>query len=106
MRHQVQDGVDAARRARARDDGGWHPIMAAVELEPGLWHMITPTDERYAIIALLTIRGEKGYRVVTWAAASSDRRLVGYYRTLRAASAAGHQNYLRGLGNPGPPNGR
>lgn len=106
MRHHVQDGVDAATRARRDTVTGWHPIIAAVELEPGHWHMITPTDDRYAVIRLIEVRGERGYRVVTWAPASEQRRLVGYYRTLRSAAWAGHQNYLRSLGNPGPPNGR
>jgi hypothetical protein len=84
----------------------WHPIIAAVEIEPGHWQMISPMNERYAIIVLLEIRGERGYRVVTWAANSTQRRLVGYFRTLRAAAWAGHQHYLRGMGAPGPVNGR
>ena len=106
MRHSVQDGVDAARRARRQDVTSWHPVIAAVEVEPGQWHMVTPTDQRYAVILLLEIRGERGYRVVTWAPDSKARRLVGYFRTLRAAAWAGHQIYLSGLGNPGPANGR
>ena len=105
MRHQVKDGVDAGNRARRDDVTGWHPVIAAVELEPGHWHMISPTGTRYAVILLLEVRGERGYRVVTWAPDSKARRLVGYFRTLRAAAWAGHQNYLSGLGNPGPPNG-
>ena len=106
MRHSVQDGVDAARRARRQDVTSWHPVIAAVEVEPGQWHMVTPTDQRYAVILLLEIRGERGYRVVTWANDSAKRELVGYYRSLRAASFAAHERYLRTLGNPGPANGR
>ena len=106
MRHQVQDGVDAQTRARRDDVTGWHPVIAAVEIEPGHWHMITPMGDRYAIILLLEIRGEKGYRVVTWAPSSTDRKLIGYFRTLRSASWSAHQYYLSRLGNPGPANGR
>ena len=38
------------------------------------------------IIRLISVGGEHGYRAVTWAERSEDRRLIGYYRTLRAAA--------------------
>lgn len=95
MRHDVADGVAAQVRAAAEYRPGWHPILAAVELDPGEWVMVAHDGARYAVIRLLELGGERGYRVVTWAAASADRRLVGYYRTLRAAAMAGHLEFVR-----------
>lgn len=72
----------------------WHPILSAHEYAPGEWLMVDPSAKPYAVVRALEIGGERGYRVVTWAERSEDRRLVGYWRTLRAACAAAHRHYL------------
>lgn len=68
----------------------WHALLSAVEREPGHWHMHVNGDEPpYACIRLLDVTRDgqpvRAYRIVTWAPASADRRLVGYHHTLRAA---------------------
>ena len=55
----------------------------------------------YGIIRLIEIGGERGYRVTTAAEKRGDRRLVGYYTTLRAATKAAHQRSIREHGNSG-----
>jgi hypothetical protein len=69
----------------------WHAILGAVEVEPGQWQLVAQTGP-YALVRLLQVGGESGYRVVTH---TEPRELVGYYRTLRAACAAAHTAYLR-----------
>ncbi|MET1042814.1 MAG: hypothetical protein ABWX59_01685 [Microbacteriaceae bacterium] len=98
MRHAVQDAADAAARALAEYIGHWHPILAAVEVEPGVWEMTAQYGRRYAVIRALEVAGERGYRAVTWAEQSEDRQLIGYYRTLRAACAASHRLFVRSHG--------
>lgn len=105
VRHKVQDAFDAADRARRGFDAGWHPILAAVEVEAGVWHMVAQYDRVYAVVRMLELGGERGYRAVTWAPESRDRELIGYYRTLRAACAAAHERFVRSHGSLGPING-
>jgi hypothetical protein len=100
MSHSVQDGIDASSRARGRPSTDWHPVLAAIETEPGVWYMLAQYNTCYGIIRLLTIGGERGYRAVTWAERPEDRRLVGYFRTLRAACFQTHGVYLRAHGAP------
>jgi hypothetical protein len=69
----------------------WHPILSAVEVEPGQWHLTAQTGV-YGVVRLLTVGGVLGYRAVTY---GEPRVLIGYYRTLRAACAAAHTAYLR-----------
>jgi hypothetical protein len=100
MTHRVQDAVDAyARRPPTAD---WHPVLAAVEDEPGTWRMVDPMGRCYGVVRLITLGDERGYRAVTWAERSADRRLIGYYRTLRAATAAAHGHFVRSHGVQGP----
>lgn len=73
----------------------WDPILAAHELSPGVWTMIDTMGHRYAVIRFLELNGECGYRAVTWAEESSDRRLIGYFRSLRGACAAAHEVFIR-----------
>lgn len=94
----VQDGLDAAQRARAGYRGEWHPLLAAEEDPVGTWTMRSPDGAPYGVIRLLEIGGERGYRAVTWAERSEDRELVGYYRTLRAAAMAAHRRHLASHG--------
>ena len=95
MRHEVADGVAARVRAAVDYRPGWHPLLATVEFEPGEWVMVAHDEARYAVIRLIEVGGERGYRVVTWAERSADRRLIGYYRSLRAAAMAGHLAFVR-----------
>jgi hypothetical protein len=64
----------------------WHPVLAAVETAPGEWLMPDPSGVPYAVVKLVEIHGERGYRCVTFAPESDDRRLIGYYGNLRAAT--------------------
>ena len=83
----------------------WHPILAAIEHEPGIWHMTDPTGKQYAIVRLLERDGELGYRAVTWAERSEDRQLIGYYTNLKAATMAAHMRFIGEHGQGGPVNG-
>ena len=97
MRHSQQDAFDALARARRSYLQDWHPVLAAVETSPGEWIMTGDVGRKYAVIRLLELGGERGYRAVTWAERSEDRELIGYYRTLRAAAGAAHKQWLSGL---------
>jgi hypothetical protein len=91
----LRDEADARARARSGYAPGWHPVLAAVEVEPTVWIMTAQYGRRYAIIRVLEIGGERGYRVTTWDDEPRNRQLIGYYRTLRAAAKAGHARFLR-----------
>jgi hypothetical protein len=83
----------------------WHPILAADEIEPGTWLMRGPLDEPYAVVRAVEIRSDRGYRSVTYAPESADRELIGYYRTLRAATKGAHVWWVATrspAGHPGP----
>lgn len=105
MQHSRQDAIDTATR-RASSPNHWHPLLAAREVEPGVWYMVDTVERCYGIVRLLRRGGELGYRAVTWAELSEDRQLIGYYCTLRAATMAAHMRFVRGHGNAGPVNGR
>jgi len=75
----------------------WHPILAADEVEVGVWHLVAQTGV-YAIVRVLEVGGERGYRATTHA---QPRQLVGYYRTLRAACEAAHRDFV-GRHSPQP----
>jgi len=105
MQHHERDGVAAVSRALSTYRNGWHPMNSAVEVEPGEWWLVAQYGDRYAIVRLLEIGGERGYRVVTGEADPSERRLVGYFRSLRAATERGHKNWLARQSRPGGING-
>ncbi len=105
MGHAVQDARDAIARAKASYRDGWHPILAAVETTAGEWLMVPQDGDPYAVIRILTRGDETGYRAVTWAATSEDRKLIGYYRTLRGAAFAAHSRWIAGHAKPGGVNG-
>lgn len=76
----------------------WHPLLAAVEHEPGLWLMTSQTGV-YAVVRLIRIGDEIGYRATTY---DEPRRLLGYRRTLRSACELAHRAWVRGHGpDPG-----
>jgi hypothetical protein len=64
-----------------------------------------PVGDRYAIILLLEIGGERGYRAVTGEDDPDDRTLIGYYRRLRAACERAHKHWLAAQARPGGVNG-
>jgi len=97
MHHSRQDALDAAARARAGHAAEWHPVLAAVEQRPGCWHLTTPYGAEYAVLQIVRVGGELGYRAVTFAPTSEQRQLIGYYRTLRAAAANAHRHWLSTL---------
>lgn len=106
MQHHERDGVAAVARARAGyGAAAWHPIQSAIEVEPGTWWMIAQFGDRYAIIVALEIGGERGYRAITGEQESAARRLIGYYRTLRAATERAHKHWLATQARPGGING-
>lgn len=76
----------------------WHPLLAAIEQEPGVWHLASQTGV-YAIVRLIEVGGERGYRATTFA---EPRRLIGYRRSLRGACELAHRQWLRQHGpDPG-----
>jgi hypothetical protein len=101
-----QDHRDALARARLTYTRKWHPMLSAVETEPGVWLMVAQFGEPYAIIRLIEIGKERGYRVVTASDKRADRELIGYYMTLRAATAAAHARWIRQHGTLGGVNGQ
>jgi hypothetical protein len=82
----------------------WHPILSAIEVVPGEWFMLDGLERPYAVVRLLEVHGERGYRVVSYAPVSSDRRLIGYYGNLRAATKAANQWFVSISGSGSKPN--
>jgi hypothetical protein len=99
-RDGVDDHLDALARARLTYSPGW-----AVETEPGVWLMVAQFGGPYAIIRIIEVGKERGYRVVTANEKREDRRLVGYYTTLRGATVAAHTRWIRQHGTFGGVNG-
>jgi hypothetical protein len=80
----------------SRDDpahGGWHPLMATREVEPGVWVMVDPYNRPYGLIRLVRRGGELGYRCERRLHDDSTK-LVGYYRTLRTAAYVIHRAFV------------
>lgn len=71
--------------------GVWHPILAAVEHEPGVW-ILTSQRGAYAVVRLIEIAGERGYRATTF---EQPRQLIGYRRTLHSACEIAHSAWIR-----------
>ena len=100
-----KDAHDAISRARKTYREGWHPILSAVETEPGVWLMVGQYGQPYVIIRSIQIGQESGYRAVTAAERRQDRKLIGYFTTLRAATKAAHQRWISGHARVGGING-
>jgi hypothetical protein len=81
----------------------WHPLLNAIEVAAGEWWMPDPTDEPYAVVRLVEVNGERGYRVVTYAPESADRQLIGYYGNLRAAARGANMWFVQSRGWNGTP---
>lgn len=74
----------------------WHPLLAAVEPEPGVWVMVAQYGEQYGVIRMVRRGSEVGYRADL--GAEGERGLVGYFRTLRAACVAVHRRWIAAHG--------
>jgi hypothetical protein len=84
---------------------GWHPILTARETEPGRWWMIDGLDHPYGHVRFVK-RGEQvGYRADRCDQHGAALELVGYFRSLRAATWEVHSAFLRSHGALGAPNG-
>lgn len=75
----------------------WHPVVAADEQSLGVWFLTAQTGS-YAVVRIITIQGERGYRATTYA---EPRQLIGYRRTFRSACELAHQSWIR-LHGPHP----
>lgn len=73
---------------------GWHPILSVTAVE---WEMVDP-QERTAYVVIRRIefgpKREVWFRVVTGHGRKSERRLVGWCRTIEAAAEAGWDYHL------------
>jgi hypothetical protein len=95
MKHDSVDGEAARTRAGRSYTSGWHPILAAVELEPGHWRLLAQYDDVYGEVRLVRRGPEVGYR-----AQDAQAQLIGYYRSLRSACSAVHMVFVRSHGAP------
>ena len=79
----------------------WHSmrgVVGAALVDQGL--SVAQYGTIYATITIVKRGPETGYRVD-----DVDGSLVGYYRTLKASSMAGHMRFLSHHGGRGAPNG-
>ncbi|MCU1543920.1 MAG: hypothetical protein JWM50_1785 [Microbacteriaceae bacterium] len=83
----------------------WHPILAARETAPGHWFLIDGLGRSYGQIRFVKRGDEVGYRADRCDELGGVTDLVGYFRALRAATAAVHSAFLRSHGSAGAPNG-
>lgn len=68
----------------------WHPMLSAVEVTPGHWHMLDQYERVYGDVQLVKRGGEVGYRGL-----DEGGKVVGYYTTFRAATKGVHEAFLR-----------
>ena len=99
MTSYPDDMIATVTRRHSAPTVTWHPMLAAVEQEPGLWHMVAQYDNTYGVIELVRRGPEVGYKATTWAETPEARQLVGYYRTLSGACEAAHQPFVSGHGS-------
>lgn len=78
----------------------WHPILAAREVGPGRWYMISELDHPYGLIVLVRRGDERGYRADRTEKDGAVTERVGYYRSLKAATWHVHAAFLRSHGAP------
>lgn len=78
----------------------WHPLLTAHEYEPGRWVIFDVHERRYGMIMFVRRGPELGYKATKWVQ-DGDGPLIGYYRSLRAAASAVHQEKI----NEGVPHG-
>jgi len=82
----------------------WHPIMLVREYRPGQWAVVDSFERAFALIDIVRISGEVGYKVTTCALEPSDRKVIGYYTTLWKSAEHVYGLWV-GRNTPhGPPN--
>lgn len=76
----------------------WHPILAAIEEPPGVWHMVDPVGREYGLIELRRVDGgELRYK------ATRLGEVLGWASTLREACNRVHAAFLAAHGPGGGP---
>ncbi len=80
------------------DQPRWHPLLAAVEPEPGVWVLIDTLQKPYGVVTIVRVDGHVRFR------AEHVGNLLGYATTLRAAVERVHSAELRSLLPGGGPN--
>lgn len=75
----------------------WHPILAAVEIEPAVWSMRNAGIE-YGRIELRRTHDGPRYRC------EQAGEIIGWTTTLRGACMGVHRAYIANHGPSGPPN--
>ncbi|MGN8024683.1 hypothetical protein [Microbacterium sp. 22242] len=69
----------------------WHPLLAAIEPEPGVWVMIDSMQRPYGVVRIVKVDGLTRFR------AEHIGVLIGYSTTLRAAVERVHQLEVRSM---------
>ena len=73
--------------------GDWHPILAAVEIEPGRWELRGYGDRLYGEIRFVRRGPELGYRA-EFVDRDGGRRDPRYWRSLSAACVDVHRRFV------------
>ncbi|MFB7843649.1 hypothetical protein [Microbacterium sp. NPDC056052] len=73
------------------DSPRWHPMLATVEPEPGVWVMIDSLQRPYGLVRIVKVEGLTRFR------AEHIGTLLGYSTTLRAAVERVHDSELRSM---------
>lgn len=81
----------------------WHPILGAIEREPGHWEMFAQYEQKYGDIRLVRRAGTLGYRAMVLRPGSTAPIEAGFTQTLRAAAESVHAVWIRNHGVPGGP---
>lgn len=75
----------------------WHPILAAIEREPGHWDMVDPMGKTYGHIEVRRTPDGLRYRC------EHRGELIGWATSLRVGCAQIHQAYIRAHSPGGGP---
>ena len=67
----------------------WHPILAAVEREPGIWDMVDPMGVAYGHVEIRRTSDGLRYRC------EHRGELIGWATSLRVACLRIHRAYIR-----------
>lgn len=94
--------MSAPRRTIPRmphdDPPRWHPLLATVEPEPGVWVMLDSQQRPYGLVRIVKVDSLTRFR------AEHVGTLLGYSTTLRAAVERVHEKELRSMFPGGGPN--
>lgn len=89
----------------------WHPIVDAVEVEPGHWVLHEPRSgdyeqappRKYADVQMVKRGDEVGYRALMLGKGMERPVLVGYFRSTRSALENAHRLWVSSHGPGGGP---